>query len=141
MVFAAGTGILPFLDLIALTIRYVCFKAKNLKINHEENFQNIGEDFKLIVFASFVNVKGSVFQEECEMLNDICRDNNINNFAYFSRLSSNDKSRWDKEFMSKNLKSFGELEKIHIVGPVSFMDSVKDALKASDVDVNKISFP
>jgi NAD(P)H-flavin reductase len=80
--------------------------------------------------------------KECEMLEEICKIHQLKIFSYNCRLSQTDKSKWDTAFMNKNLKGFGELEKIHIVGPVPFMDAVRDSLKASDLNVaEKISFP
>ena len=140
--FAGGTGVFPFLDLVALIIRYVCYKAKHIKICKEEKFDKIDENFRFILFASFTDLKGCIFKEECEMLQEICRLYNIHTFAFHSRISTIDKTKWDKTFMSRNLRNVGNLEKIHIVGPVTFMDSIKDALKMCDVDVEeKLNFP
>ncbi len=142
VVFAAGTGILPFLDLIALTLRFVCNKAKNVKILYDEKFENISDDFKLVVFVSFVDVKGSVYKQECEMLQEICKSYNLNHFSYHCRLSATDKTKWDTAFMSKQLKPLGQMEKIQIVGPIGFMDAVRESIKGYDSNLgDKIFLP
>jgi hypothetical protein len=141
IIFAAGTGILPFIDLIALTIRYTCFKAKGKTI-FNETFDNIAPDFKLVVFASYTNEACAIYHEECEKLVSIDKEYNLNVFSYHVRISSKDNTKWDTQFMNSNLKGYDNMKKIMIVGPVGFMEVVKDALNTSIHDVsNLISLP
>ncbi len=76
------------------------------------------------------------------MLSQICKIYNFDKFYYNCRLSNTDKSRWDSNFMNKILKVHGEPEKISIVGPIGFMENIRDAIKTSNQDLEtKIHWP
>jgi hypothetical protein len=141
VIFAAGTGILPFIDLIALTIRYACYKAKGRTI-YNETFDNIDTDFNLVLFTSYTDELGSIFHEECEKLLKINNEYNLKLFSYHIRISSKDNTKWDTEFMNSNLREYKNIKKVLIVGPIGFMESVKNSLNSSIHDLsNIISLP
>ena len=48
MVFATGTGILPFLDLVTKMILQYCDSLN-------QNDERLDKDFKLVIFVSFKN--------------------------------------------------------------------------------------
>ena len=63
--FAAGTGVLVFIDLVAFLIR------KNLKlVNKEEDIQ-IADDFKFHLFVSFANESEAIGLELMDGLEKI----------------------------------------------------------------------
>jgi hypothetical protein len=146
VIFSAGTGIFPFIDLIALVIRYTVEKANNRNGNLDKNFIynetfDIADDFKLVVFSAFANEASCVFTDECrklKQLNDKC---NLNVFDFVLRLSTDKTRRWGAEFMVDQLSKIKDnIEKIYIVGPVKTMDSIKLALTNSNLNLDSKVF-
>lgn len=137
VIFAAGTGIIPFIDLIAFTVRYVTyqickneFKGKeNLILNKEKTiFDSIKEhQFKICLFATFSSPLSALYMDICEALSALDSKYNMNIFKLHIKNSNGEK--WDKEFVGRNLsEEKGKVEKVFIVGPVSFMENVEEAV-------------
>lgn len=128
VVIAGGTGVFPFLDLVSLTLRYAAFKInKNLTIYPEENFDYITDDYQLIFMTSFSSDKLVVFNDICEDLMNLDQKHNLNLFKYVLRVSNNNSKQWDENFFKGHLSnSLNKLEKVYIVGPVGFMDNIKN---------------
>jgi ferredoxin-NADP reductase len=102
----------------------------------EETFADVSEDFKLIVFASYSSNEFAIFNEECAKLQQICEQYSISKFYYNVRFSNKDKKRWDNHYMNEKLATFkNEIQKIYLVGPVPFMEDIKEAVAMSDLNV------
>jgi predicted ferric reductase len=100
----------------------------------------IRPDFKLNLFISFAN-KESIFM--MDLLNEMERLNseyNLNIFKLNLRISSEKANRWDSYFVNENIADKNEtVNKVFIVGPVAFMNDIKDiVLKSKLVDNDQI---
>mmetsp|Transcript_72594 Transcript_72594/g.100651 ORF Transcript_72594/g.100651 Transcript_72594/m.100651 type:complete len:209 (+) Transcript_72594:1897-2523(+) len=115
VVFAGGTGLLCFIDLVA----HVALKNLGL-LDKIPGAQKLPDDFKLILYASFRNRMDSVCLELCEALRDLTNHMGVGNFELKVRLS-NEKAtgpRWDDKFITEQMKSFGsDLKKVWVCGP------------------------
>jgi ferredoxin-NADP reductase len=139
--FVGGTGIFPFIDFIALVLRYSISKINKSNIVHKEDFSYIDDDFKLIVFASFRNEESCVFTDICERLEEMDLKYGLKLFRFFLKISDSgfepNNKKWDPQFIKDNLYEYGDhIKKIMISGPVGFMEFVKDSIINSKV-VNK----
>ena len=122
--FAAGTGILCFVDLIAAIARQSLginiskldesgIEEENLNVIGTQNTQNdvdvkesirfstLDGSFKLFLFVSFPNRQDSIALDLCEALADHCNRQGKQNFDLFLRLSQEGKNprRWDEQFI------------------------------------------
>jgi len=107
--FTGGTGILSFMDLVAAIARH------NLGIGEPLEF---GENFKLIVYASFSSRDDALGMELCEALDQFCKDKGIKNFMFVARLRMENlnKERWNDGFIDKAIQSM-RMQKIWVCGP------------------------
>jgi ferredoxin-NADP reductase len=148
VIVAGGTGIFPFLDLVALTLRYAVdgvsrgvFKNENNKIISDEEF-NIHSSFKLILFVSYTDQQNIVYGDICEKLEKLSDKYNLDIFKYYERVSSIDKRRWGSgTFRDKldNVKK--DIKQVFLAGPVPFMDDMHSSLIESGIVTNdKIHF-
>jgi hypothetical protein len=141
VIFCAGTGIFPFIDLIAYTMRYTVDKVNNRNPNLDKNYMvdesfDIADDFKLVLFASFPTQKGSIFTDECNKLKKLCEKYDLNTFEYILRISSLTKERWNSNYIyDKLFKYVNNIEKVYLVGPIQFMDDIKGSLSQKDLDL------
>ena len=90
--FAAGTGVLPFMDLVGL------IALKNLGLSqYLGEADNIEAGFKLKLFVSFQSRADSIGLDLCENLHSFCKTKGIDNFELFVRLSNENLNvaRWD----------------------------------------------
>jgi len=116
--FAAGTGVLVFMDLVAHLIRKQC----NL-LSKEEKV--VGDDFKLIFYVSFPSKVDGYALELLEQFDKFCKEKNCDCFRLMLRLSDGSgsiKGRWDANFIDNTLneheKNHGlDLKKIWVCGP------------------------
>jgi ferredoxin-NADP reductase len=141
VIFAAGTGIIPFLDYISFTLRYMVYQVNkirnpnnnNLLFPEEEDiFQNqVNSNFKVLLFYSVTEYNSALFLNVLENLSEYDKNNNLNIFNIELRVSSENKVRWDDDFMRKKLINHADINKVFIVGPIGFMDDIKSALQNS----------
>jgi predicted ferric reductase len=140
--FSAGTGILPFIDFISLTARYMNHllrkripKLEDNCLALDENFDYVRSDFRLMVFSTYQSNEGTIFYEECVKMNLINDKYNLDVFDYKLRISS-DKSKWNKDYMKEHLTKYKHcIEKIYLVGPISFMDDMKRSIDKSELNL------
>jgi hypothetical protein len=144
VIFAAGTGIIPFLDLVSFTLRYMIHRICNEKYNYSKNklFDNekeemeasVGPDYKLEIFYSVQDKSSAVFLKIIDQMQELETKYKLNVFKINFRFSTSDKRRWDTDFINSCLKSESSLiEKVYIVGPVGFMDDIRDSLLESAI--------
>jgi ferredoxin-NADP reductase len=137
---AGGTGIIPFLDLVALTLRYTVSKLNS--VNTNEDFSDIKSDYQLMLFASFSNKDSVIYDDICSRLQQINDKNGLRLFKYVIRISSKNHSKWNDAFWLNNLtEDRGKINKVFLSGPVNFMEDVKHGILSSRVvQENKIVY-
>ncbi len=144
VIFAAGTGILPFLDLVSYTLRYIVDKISRMKFNEANNLihlseklsfeKNVKDSFKLHLYATFSNFESCLYEDVCEQLAQLDKKYELNIFKYNLRISAIHKYHWNQQFMKDNLSSCKEdINKVFIVGPVAFMEDIKRDILLSEV--------
>lgn len=92
--FAAGTGVLVFVDLVAM------LAMVNLEVAEKIVTQDqliVAEKFKLVLYVSFPSRSESVALELFEALSEYCQRNSIINFELIVRLSKEkiNPKRWN----------------------------------------------
>jgi NAD(P)H-flavin reductase len=124
--FAAGTGALVYLDLVA---RLILQNSGNLPSDCER----FSDDFFFHYFVSFVNRDEAIGLDLCEALVELNKRKGINNFSLTVRLSEAKDGapravRWNKEYVMPVLKDiesgkYGEqgketkIKKVYVCGP------------------------
>lgn len=111
--FSAGTGCLVFLDLVAHLIK------KNLNmLDYVANSHLDNENFKFVFFVSFQKKEESIGLDLCEGLKLLNSKLGKASFELNVRFSNESKSRWDSEFIEKELtKHMGKISKVWVCGP------------------------
>jgi len=99
--FAAGTGVLVYLDLVA---RLILQNSGNLP----EECEKFADDFCFHFFVSFVNRDESIGLDLCEALVELNKSKGINNFTLTVRISESKDGtravRWNKDYIMPKLK-------------------------------------
>ena len=116
------------------------FDEENNKIDKEENFNEIGDDFKLILMGSYNTEKHSFMHDLLMKLKNLDEKYQMNKFDYVMRTSSNKK--WDRDFIKeKFINCENKYNKLHLCGPVGFMEYMKEEFLAADkIDFENIRF-
>jgi len=110
VIFALGSSIIPFLDLIAYLIRLNVYnvslkKGKPAKIFEDENFLYFSNpNFKLVLFYSVKSLDESYGVDLCKKLADFCSQNNLTNFELNLRISNEGQKRWDSDFIKSKVR-------------------------------------
>jgi len=114
--FAGGTGILPFMDLIA-HVAFFNLGLSQLLGSKAEGM--IGNDFKLKVYLSNPTRQQSIGIELLEALDKFCKRNSLTNFELVLRISNEGKPRrWDANFIGEQLDGFKDApKKVWVCGP------------------------
>jgi hypothetical protein len=98
--FVGGTGVLVFMDLIALILR------QNLGLLKEKSFLNMSL-FKFVLYASFPSRKDAIALELLEGLSNVTKTLGLNNFHLELRFSNENRisrnNRWDRDFILRNI--------------------------------------
>ena len=121
--FAAGTGVLPFMDLVAW------LAMANLDIdtticNEEKDLLNLNS-FRLILYVSFKRKSDSVALDLLYELSDYCMQHQPAhqdlNFELFVRLSKEgiNPDRWNEDFVLQELSKYNpdDVSRIWVCGP------------------------
>lgn len=148
VIFAAGTGIIPFLDLVAFTVRYAAYKVAYEHFNYMDNYleqkevssfeEIVGITFKLHVFVTFADADSTIFLDVMTRLQGLDKQYNLGLFKLHTRVSSKNKEKWDSKFIQDNLSGFKEeINSVMIVGPTAFMDEIKRDVVSSGVATNE----
>jgi hypothetical protein len=96
IVFAAGTGVLCYVDLVAH------LALANLGVLPEEDTVDVNS-FKLVLYVSFQSRQDSVGLDLFEALDAYCKRQKLRNFELYVRLSKEkqNSARWDKQFIEQ----------------------------------------
>lgn len=111
--FTAGTGILAFVDLAALMLR------ANLGLLSQEELPpqfRQGSTFKFILYVACESKQEGIGYELLEGLQEVTKKRGLKNFELIVRLSGSG-SRWDADYISRQLSIHEHLEKVWVCGP------------------------
>lgn len=104
-VFAAGIGVLAFIDLIA---RMILQQLDQLPKGSEK----LQDDFHLVFYVSFPSKEGAVCLKLLDSLAKICKKKGIpEKFQLVLRFSNLNMPRWDKTFVFNNLMHYTKVAK------------------------------
>jgi len=114
--FTGGTGVLVFMDLVALLLRY------NLGLLNNQASIPIfeGKTFKFVLYASFPSKIDAVGLELLEGLRDVTKGMGLSNFHLELRFGNEARgTRWDREFIIRNVEIWQKegLSKAYVCGP------------------------
>lgn len=144
VILSAGTGVIPFLDLVAFTLRYAVYKISNETFNNNSNVllpneatsfnQIVDDNFQLYFYASFRNRQSALFLDVCEELAALDKKYGLNIFKFHVSILSEKEEKWDDNFISSHFEQIKtNIKQFYIVGPVPFMDCVKGSLIKTDI--------
>lgn len=102
MAFAAGTGILCFMDLVAFIANTVMQTINSIDSSSDRLDQ---DHFRFILYVSFPSRQASVGLELCEALNTYCNRTGLITFELYTRLSQEkvNPARWDTQWIESEL--------------------------------------
>mmetsp|Transcript_25617 Transcript_25617/g.19375 ORF Transcript_25617/g.19375 Transcript_25617/m.19375 type:complete len:222 (-) Transcript_25617:37-702(-) len=110
MFFAAGTGVLTFLDAAGYLARV------NAGIIPPEQVR-IKPGFRMVVYVSFKNEADSVALEYLRGVEHLTKTLGFDNFTLEVRLSDINKQRWDFGYVEKQILLQKNLTKVYVCGP------------------------
>jgi len=137
MIFAAGTGVFPFLDLFDYLLENVSNKDGPGNI-----FKN---GFKLQIFLTFGSMNDFVGLDICEKLIQACNDNGHEGAVKMtirvkepecSKLFTWTNEKFDEEFVNKYVVK--ECEKVFVCGPPAFNQKIPESLGLLGINSSKI---
>jgi predicted ferric reductase len=118
LAFAAGTGNLCFVDMLA----HISLSVLGL-LTKEDNIAGSIDpaNFQMHLYASFPSKAEAVAYELCESLHNYCSRNNMKTFTLHPRLSKErvNPARWDEKWIEKTLRSYkaSDVERMWVCGP------------------------
>jgi len=129
---AGGTGVLPYLDFAFYIIRYLVDKVSRVnfnnhhnKIDENETFSEVEEDFKMILFASYSTKNSALAHDILQKTDNFDKKFNLHKFDYYMR--SNNDQKWNKSFLQATLKNVSnQATHLYLCGPVGFMECMKN---------------
>ncbi len=118
LAFAAGTGNLCFVDLMA----HVALSVLGLLGKDDNTFGAIDPlTFQLHLYASFPSKADAVAFELCEALHEFCQRNNLRTFTLHPRLSKEkvNIARWDEKWIESTLLQYkaSDVQRMWVCGP------------------------
>jgi len=158
-IFAGGTGILPFMDLLDYLLKKALFTEFNEILSEEdvdqiniykENYVgSFNNNFKLMLFASFANDEEFIGSEIISKLYECVKEKKYNWFDMKIRISAKDtkfqnlpltSSYFDHRFLKKNVMKEESLKKIYVCGPPAMNKKMHEELMTYGIDENVIHF-
>ena len=129
--FAAGTGVLVFIDIVAKLL----LQQQSL-LKDEDKFN---EDFKFVFYVSFMSRDEAIGLELMEGLHNLLRESGSDAFDLRLRLSKDPKQlakppRWDEAFVREQLNDLGKLEKLWVCGPPMMNEQFEDITQKLDAE-------
>lgn len=118
LAFAAGTGNLCFVDMMA----HVALAVLGLHSKEDHTFGVIDiTQFQMHLFASFPSKAEAVAYDLCEALNNYCTRNNLKTFTLHPRLSKEkvNPARWTEAWIESTLLKYPaqEVQRMWVCGP------------------------
>ena len=151
--FAGGTGILPFLDLLDYLLKKAIFLASsqrktssNLVNLYNENYSETFErSLGVVLFGSFATIEDFTGYDFIRKLFEISRDENLRLFEMTIRMGKGIKlpdipsteETFNSEFIKKHVEG-SKLSRAYICGPPGMNNSVPKALKKIGIPQSKI---
>lgn len=138
-IFAAGTGVIPIIDLVFLTLRYIVYKISakffreknNILLEEDVSFfqKNIFPDYSLNLCVSFKDVSSAICLDVFKELQNLNSSYGMNIFNLHVRFSREEK--WNEQFIKEKLfkNAQSDIEKVYIIGPSKFCFNIKSELK------------
>ena len=110
--FAAGTGALVYLDVVARLI----MQSANMSLEGIETFD---PSFKFHFYVSFATRKDAIGLELCEALVKLNGEQGKDNFQLHVRISNEGGARWHADWIKKTVLVLGgaNLKKEYVCGP------------------------
>ena len=141
----SGTGILAVLDFIFYIFRYMMHiiskrfynnDYNTIDINEIEGFDNIQNNFKLILIMSNKDKESVIANNMLMSLADLDKKYKLNIFQLSSRISIIN-NRWDGAFFISLLEEYiTSIEKVYICGNSNFMLDIKALLLETNLVIN-----
>ena len=128
----AGTGIVPFLDIVFYLLRRGIYEIGKKQGRSLEIFKGeferkpLDDEFKLILFASFSKEEEVIALKYIRLLEEIQMEHKLDSFKFFLRISG-DSLRWDQTYFEKWIPR--DIEKVWVRGPEKFNFSVNQMLR------------
>ena len=145
IIFVAGTGIVPVIDLICFTLRYMVdkisvilkkTKKRNLIFPNENlHFDEIiSPDYKLYLYVTNVSKYSVIYIDLFIKMKNLDKKYKLDIFKLTTWYSSDGEEKWDNKFVhSQLLKYKNSINKIILSGPVRFMDTIKNAIYEKEI--------
>lgn len=112
--FTGGTGILVFLDVVAMVLLDACSETIPSEIR-----PNFGPDFKFTLYFAAPSEEEAIGLQLCEKVFELTQKLGQKSFNLVLRISGKDTKlpRWDKAYLSQQLKPLaGQISKISVCG-------------------------
>ena len=132
--FAAGTGVLVFVDLVMMLALANLGIAQKV-VKSDADMINT-EKFKLVLYCAFPSRAEAVALELFEALNDYCKRNGLINFELILRLSKEkvNPERWTEAFVLKEMLKYypAEVNRVWVCGPPVLNETFDRAFDTAD---------
>ena len=156
VIFAAGTGILPFVDLLDFLLKksiYILFKKKRMQnekyqVKPVQDYTQFYPGAKFKLFAAFKSLEDFVGYNWIEKLYEINEEYSLGIFDCLVRFS--DKSEmevpmtsfyYDEEFVKRNiLRADNPVDKVIVCGPPKFMEEITQSCLSQGFPSSKIHY-
>jgi len=125
--FAAGTGVLCFVDLVAALIQFELNVGIRSTVNAGQAtikssiLENDLHQVQFHLYVSFPRRSESIALEMFEAFDTYCKRNNIKIFSLHLRLSQEkvNAARWDEAFISQEIRKHGvkNIQRVWVCGP------------------------
>jgi len=157
LIFACGTGILPFLDLFDFMLRKVIDEiltetegkevADKINIFQQNYSETFDPSFRITLYAAFPATDDFLGLEIVQKLCQLCKIHNKPYFEAFIKISQKGtnledvimlNSRFTKEVVQSAVRE--DLEKVYICGTPQFNKELSDLLSQIEVRTDKILF-
>lgn len=151
-IIAAGTGILPFIDLLDLLYKKTIYQALSLAgkdtsvVKPEQNYDKLFSGSKFKLLCAFRSLEDFVGWEWIDQMAQVSKDKELNNFECVVRLKDNKafegvrkvSNRFDAKFLKKELSE--GFDKIWLCATPEMHEILYQALVKIGINENKIVF-
>lgn len=157
-IFAGGTGILPFMDLLEYLLKKAIFTpnkenekalSPSFNIYKEDYVGTFNNNFKITLFGSFKNDDEFIGSDIVVNLYEIVKAKKLGFFDMKIRFSEKETNfekiplisgYFDSKFMKENISNDENMKKIYVCGPPTMQKKLFDDLQICKIEENKIHF-